>query len=264
MPEPDIEARFTAARSIARKAGELALDYFANLESLSVESKGPQDMASEADHAVEALIRERLKKRFPADGLFGEEGGMDDLGGDEPGLWVIDPIDGTACFVAGIPVWCISIAFLVGDRVEIGVIFDPNADEMFTARHGHGAHLNGIPLKPSDATGFGDGMMGFGYSTRTEVRPVMAILETLLEAGGMFQRNGSGALMIAYVAAGRLIGYYEAHINAWDCLAAIVLVREAGGWTNDFLAGEGLGKGNPIAAAAPGMAAALKALTGLA
>ena len=79
----------------------------------------------------------------------------------------------------------------------------------------------------------------------------------------MYQRNGSGALMLAYVAAGRLLGYYEAHINAWDCLAGIVLVREAGGWTNDFLSGDGLTHGNAVAASAPGLADAMRQLTGL-
>ncbi len=259
MREQDLADRFAAAKSIAREVGAMALVRFRNRDGLAVERKGVQDQVTAVDREVEAAIRARLGALFPDDGVLGEEAG----GAITPRLWVVDPIDGTACFIAGIPVWCVSIAFVDGGEVELGVIYDPNTDELFAACRGHGASLDGAPLRPSPATGFADGSVGVGYSPRTSPGALIDVLEPLLQADGMFQCNGSGALMLTYVAAGRLIGYFEAHINAWDCLAGIALVREAGGWTSDFLAGDGLAKGNPLAAAAPGLAAAMRHLTGL-
>jgi myo-inositol-1(or 4)-monophosphatase len=259
LREQDLADRFAAAKSIAREVGAMALVRFRNRDGLAVERKGVQDQVTAVDREVEAAIRARLGALFPNDGVLGEEAG----GAITPRLWVVDPIDGTACFIAGIPVWCVSIAFVDGGEVELGVIYDPNNDELFAACRGHGASLDGAPLRPSPATGFADGSVGVGYSPRTSPGALVDVLEPLLQADGMFQCNGSGALMLTYVAAGRLIGYFEAHINAWDCLAGIALVREAGGWTSDFLAGDGLAKGNPLAAAAPGLADAMRRLTGL-
>ncbi|UCH74435.1 MAG: inositol monophosphatase [Rhodospirillales bacterium] len=263
MNDAQLVARFEAAQSVSREAGELAISYFRRFGDLQVTAKGLQDMASEADVAVEALIRDRLAARFPEDGFFGEEGGRKDAADSDGGLWVVDPIDGTACFVMGIPVWCVSIAYVDGENVLLGVVYDPNADELFAARRDHGATLNGQPIRASDADSFTNGLVGIGYSTRTAPAPVITFLDRLLAEGGMFIRNGSGALMITYVGAGRLLGYYEAHLNSWDGAAAVAIVREAGGWTNDFLAGDGLLKGNPIAAAAPRLVRGMKQLAGL-
>ena len=263
MNDREVDDRFNAAQMIAREAGALALQYFRRSVGLEVRIKGPQDIVSNADHDVEKLIRNRIEGLFPGDGFLGEESGSTAVDGDLPGLWVVDPIDGSACFVNSIPVWCVSIAFVVGCEIEIGVIYDPNANEMFASRHGSGAHLNGEQIRAGAQTRFDEGTVGIGYSTRTEPKPAVQAIERLLAAGGMYQRNGSGALMLAYVAAGRLLGYYEAHINAWDCLAGIVLVREAGGWTNDFLSGDGLTHGNAVAASVPGLADAMRQLTGL-
>ncbi len=266
MDDARISDRYSVAQAVVREAGDLAMGYFRERGDLVVTSKGAQDRVSNADLAVENLIRERLAARFPDDGFLGEESGPQ-RGGDSAetwaGTWVVDPIDGTDCFVHGIPVWCISIAFVVGSEIEIGVVYDPNANELFSARRGHGAFLDQIPLSPSAATRFTQGIVGMGYSTRSEPAIAVRAIARLLDEGGMFQRNGSGALMITYVAAGRLIGYYEPHINSWDCLAGIALVREAGGWTNDFLADDGLTKGNVIVVAAPGLAEPMRRMSGL-
>lgn len=263
MTETDIEARFAAACVIAREAGGLALSYFRDFTSLTVEIKDDHSEVSEADPAVEKLIGDRLAALFPDDAFFGEETGASGLDGDAPGIWVVDPIDGTACFVAGIPVWCVSIAYVRGGEIEIGVIFDPYAGEMFTVHRGRGAHLNGDPIRCSPATGFSDGMVGIGYSPRTKAAPALAAFERLTGEGGTYICSGTAALMITYVAAGRLLGYYEAHLNSWDCAAALALCRETGCWDNDFLAGDGLTRGNPIAVSAPGLADAMKRVCGL-
>lgn len=258
----ELAIRFDAALAVAREAGDLALGYFRDRVTLEVENKGAQDRVTKADHEVEVLIRDRLLARFPGDGFLGEEGGGG-KSGEALSLWVVDPIDGTECFIEGIPTWCVSIAFVVASEVEIGIVYDPNAGETFAARRGHGTTLNGVPVRASAATSFAEGLVGLGHSTRVEAQTTLEAMDRLLADGGMFIRTGSGALLIAYVAAGRLLAYYEAHINSWDCLAGIVLVREAGGWTNDFLAGDGLLSGNPIATAAPGLEDAIKKVAGL-
>ena len=263
MTEQDIIRRLHAAQTLARDGGQLALRHFRDHENLKVRSKGVQNITSQTDEAVEALIRGRLEALFPEDGFFGEETGAANSGDDGRGIWVVDPIDGTDCFVNGIPVWSVSVAFVLGREIEIGVVYDPNAEEMFVVQRGHGARVNGRPVKPSSATSFRDGVFCVGYSTRREPGPTLDVLGRLLRDGGMFQRNGSAALALAYIASGRYIGYFEYHINSWDCLAGLALIREAGGWTSDFLDGDGLRQGNPLAASAPGLAPAMKELTGL-
>ncbi|WP_114971605.1 inositol monophosphatase family protein [Rhodoferax ferrireducens] len=242
-----IAARYALAQAIARQAGQQALDMFRHRDQLVIESKGLQDMVSAADRDTELYIREQVLARFADDGFLGEEGGLDRP--DAAYLWVIDPIDGTACFVNGMHAWCLSIAVMHARQPVIGVVFDPNSDEMFHACAGQGAFVNQQPMRAHSATHVSDGVLGVGFSHRVPVSAFVPFLDRLLSDGGMFIRNGSGALMLSYVAAGRLIGYYEPHINSWDCLAAIVLVREAGGEVNDFLADNGLHEGNPIIAA---------------
>ena len=270
MDDQALAVRFRAAKDIAREAGQAALDYFRDPDALKVVSKGPQDFVSQADRAVETLIRDRLHELFPDDGFLGEEGGAAEGGTEEggaeegdrdgSGLWVVDPIDGTSNFINRVPLWCVSIAYVRQGRIEVGVICDPNADELFAARRGQGAFCGEARISCSAADSLTQGTVGIGYSTRTPVAPAVDGIRRLLDAGGMYQRNGSGALMLAYVGAGRLLGYLEAHINAWDCLAGILLVEEAGGWTNDFLANDGLLHGNPIIAAAPGVVDAVRAV----
>lgn len=255
-------ARLRAAKEIAREAGRTALAWFRNPDALEVVAKGRQDFVSQADHAVEKLIRERLQGFFSEDGFLGEEGGAAMNNRDADGVWVVDPIDGTTNFINRVPVWCVSIAYVLRGRIEVGVVYDPNADELFAARRGHGAFCGETPISTSAADSLTQGTVGVGYSTRTSGATAVDSIRRLLEAGGIYQRNGSGALMLAYVGAGRLLGYLEAHINAWDCLAGILLVREAGGWTNDFLANDGLRQGNPVIAAAPGVADAVRAVAG--
>lgn len=243
--------RYVLAQAIARLAGQQAYQWFCQRDSLVIESKGLQDMVSAADKDTETLIRAAVTAEYPRDGFLGEEGGLDH--GDAEYLWVIDPIDGTACFVNGMHAWCVSIAVMHRGQPVIGVVYDPNADELFHACAGQGAFVNAQRLQAHLATSVRDGVLGVGFSHRVPVSSFVPFLDRMLTEGGMFIRNGSGALMLSYVAAGRLIGYYEPHINAWDCLAAIVLVQEAGGRVNDFLSGDGLHKGNPIIAAGAGL-----------
>jgi myo-inositol-1(or 4)-monophosphatase len=256
----DARMRLAAAAAIAREAGALGLRYYRGRDQLQIEQKGLQDVVTVADRAVETLIRERLAELFPEDAVLGEEGGL--LGdGGAPGVWVVDPIDGTWCFVNGIGSWCVSIAYVVAGRIELGVIHDPNAQELFAGRRGGGAVLNGRPLQVSPARTLAEGTLGTGFSHRSKPEEIAPLIGRLLAAGGMFQRHGSGALGLAWTAAGRLIGYVEPHMNSWDCLAGILLVEESSGFANDFLADDGLTRGNRVLAGPAALRTALEELT---
>jgi|TARA_R110000751_G_scaffold4113_3_gene19223 myo-inositol-1(or 4)-monophosphatase len=259
----DIAARFEHAVSVVKEAGRVAMDYYRRVDELVVECKdNPLDVVSIADKDVEAVIRRHIAEKFPDDGFLGEEMGIDR--GTNECLWVIDPIDGTACFVNKMPTWVISVALMVGDEAVIGLIYEPNGDELFAACLGQGATVNGTPMKASQVDNVNAGVMGVGMSHRVGSGALVPFITDLLDREGMFIRNGSCALMMAYAASGRLIGYFEPHINPWDCMAGIVLMREAGGWCNGFLqAPDVLEKGAPILVAGPNVAAVLSEMTGV-
>jgi myo-inositol-1(or 4)-monophosphatase len=248
---PEHHIRHEAVRTIAKTAGALALDYFLNRDALVIEAKaGPQDVVSIADRNVETLIREKIAGQFPDDGIMGEEHAP--VTTRSGYTWVIDPIDGTSPFVMGMPDWCVSIAVHDGKEVVASAIFAPRVDDLYHAVKGGGAWLNGRRMAVDAERNVQSGLVGMGANYRIPRAYISTFAERLLDAGGMFFRNGSGALMIAYVAAGRLVGYFEPHINAWDCLAANLMVVEAGGYVAPYCAGGDLTKGDAILAAAPG------------
>jgi myo-inositol-1(or 4)-monophosphatase len=257
----DLDERFEAACAVIREAGALAQDYFERVSSLRVDSKGARDVVTEADVAVEELIRRRLAERFPGDAFVGEETVRS---APEPGqgVWVVDPIDGTQPFVAGMPNWCVSIAFVLDGRIELGLVFAPTHDELFAGGVDRPPTLNGAPVALHPGRALGDGITAVGYSPRIGPAEILPVLERLLEGGGTFFRNGSGALGLCYVACGRLLGYVEPHINSWDCLAGIALIHAAGGRTNDYLAGDALLDGNRLVAGPPAVFDALAAVLG--
>lgn len=245
----DLERRLDLAKSLAREAGEMGLTYFRSIGELVIEQKGTQDLVSNADHEVELFIRRRFSEAFPGDGIVGEE--HDNVPSTSGYTWVIDPIDGTANFVRGIPAWCIAIACVRDDRVEIGVIFEPCHGELFSCARDQGAYLNGKRMHVARTRGLDDGSTGVGMNGRTVPRLVTRFIELLVERGGIFYRNASGALMLAYVASGRLIGYAEPHMNAWDCLAGQLLIAEAGGMIEEQSADDMLLHGGRVIAGSP-------------
>lgn len=257
MHSTDLARRLDAAIAIGRDAGALARDYFGRRATLTVETKGIQDWVSVADRAVEELIRRRLAETFPEDGFLGEESGGS---GGAGAVWVVDPIDGTSMFLRGIAYFCISIALVVEGELELGVIYDPMADELFAGRRGHGAACNGRPMRVSAVSRLRDTVMGIGFSNRRPTGPVADWLKALLAADGSFRQLGAGALMLAHVADGRLDGYYEWHHNSWDALAGLLLCREAGAFTNDFLGDDGLTEGNVVLACGPDIRLPLETL----
>jgi myo-inositol-1(or 4)-monophosphatase len=253
----ELEQRYLAACAIAHEAGWLMRRHYRERSAGKISFKGPQDFLTVVDGAVERLIIDRLSRAFPGDRFVGEEGG----GSFGPRTWVIDPIDGTSNFARGMPHFCTSIAFVDAGKPAIGVIYDPIADELFAARRGGGATVNGRPMRVSGATDIRRATIELGWSTRRPPEVYTETVRRVLSVGGGFHRSGSGALGIAYVADGRNDGYFEAHINAWDALAGLVMVREAGGWANDFLAGDALTEGNAVLACTPGLRVMLQKLT---
>jgi myo-inositol-1(or 4)-monophosphatase len=252
-----LDTRFHVACAIAREAGEIAKRRFVDRGSFTVGFKGPQDYLTEVDAEVERLIATRLHRLFPEDGFIGEEG-EGRIGHEGAPVWVVDPIDGTSNFAHGTPQFCVSIAAIVGREIEIGVIYDPMMDELFAAQRGAGASLNAVPMRASEIKDLKAATIEVGWNMR-QADKYIGMLSRIVALGPAVVRSGSGALGLAYVAAGRRDGYVENHMNAWDCLAAIALIREAGGYASDFLGNEGLRKGNPILACAPGVKDALLA-----
>lgn len=243
--------RTTQAIEIAKQGGSVALGYFRELAKLEIVDKGLQDFVTEADQNVELHIRKLIENAFPDDGIVGEEHEAKE--GTSGYRWVIDPIDGTSNFINAMPVWCVVLAVVKDDATEIGVIHDPNSDETFHAIKGAGATLNGAPVHtPADAA-FHRGSISTGYCNRVSKSRTVAVIAEILSRDGVFHRNGSGALSLAYVAAGRLIGYVEEHMNAWDCIAGQLIIAEAGGRVEDQSADDMIKHGGRVVAASAGI-----------
>lgn len=251
MRDTQILDRLDFAKSLTKQAGEKATTYFQSIGDLLIQQKGVQDLVSNADLEVETFIRERLSKIYPDDGIVGVE--HCDTEGTSGYTWVIDPIDGTANFVAAIPSWCVVLACVHEDQTKIGVVFEPSHNEMFWAVLGGGAFINDDAIKVSPSTSLGTGSTGVGMNGRTATNQTVSYIGKLVQQGGVFYRNASGALMLSYVAAGRLIGYAEPHMNAWDCLAGQLLIAEAGGSIEAQGADDMLANGGRVIASCPGV-----------
>jgi len=255
--DSSMHARDLAAQAIARKAGELAHDYFSRRGTLAVESKGSQDYVSQADRAVEVLIRAELAREFPDDSFFGEETAASFTGGEEH-IWIVDPIDGTHNFLRGAHYYCVSIAYVEQGRREIGVVFDPEHDELFHARREHGAwrtHRGGEErMRASDCASLANALVCLGHHDRFPEPRVMAIRQALMDAGTAVRNMGAGALQLAHVAAGRYDAFVELSLNSWDAMAGLLLIEEAGGFTAPFPGPKGLRTPAPVLGCAAGIA----------
>src|SRR5919106_1585952 len=252
MPDRDLDLRLLTARAVAAEAGKLAYDYFKRRGQLEIERKGMQDLVSVADRAVEDLIRERLGSAFPEDDLLGEEGG----GAERrpgAGLWVIDPIDGTANFLRGMPYWSVALAYLVDGRTEIGVTYDPVHDDLFWARRGAGAWRNERAIRVSERTDPKQAVLGSTYTFKMAVAEYVRLIEGILCAGADHRRMGSTALMMCHVADGRLDGCLTLYCSSWDVIGGLLLVQEAGGVASDFIAENGLLEAGSALAGTPGL-----------
>ena len=177
----DNDARMRFARDLAVRAGELGLSYFRRLDTLTIESKGHQDLVSDGDRDVETFIRAAIAREYPADGIVGEEHA--NVAGTSGYVWVIDPIDGTANFVRGIPAWTVVIAGVKDGALDVGVIQEPSTAETFYGRRGGGAFLNGKPIRTSAATDVTTGSIGTGFSNRRDPHNVARLINLILDDG---------------------------------------------------------------------------------
>ena len=249
-PRDPIRARHAHACDVARHAGAAALEYFDTRATLAIEAKAnPQDVVSRADREVETLIRDAITAAFPDDAILGEEAAP--RPGTSGFTWVIDPIDGTMPFLSGLPHWCVAIAVLQDERTVAAATFAPVSGTLYDAALGDGFRCNGTENSAPLTLGLTDAMTAIGASHRTPAAGIAAVIERLLTAGGAYYRSGSGAMMLADVASGRLAGYYEPHMNAWDCLGGLLMVEEAGGRAAPFDMPRMLTDGAPVLAAAP-------------
>ena len=255
----DVQTRFEVARDVILEAGTLANRYFNRVGSLTVKSKGLHDLVSEADINTERFIRNSFERHFPEDAFFGEESEHNPVHA-ESGLWVVDPIDGTQPFLSGLPNWSISIAYVLNGKLEFGLVYNPPYGEVFVGGKDVPATVNGRPIATHPGADLSEGLVSIGFSPRSSNSLLIDSLTKLLEQRGMLFRNGSGALSLAYVAAGRLLGHVEPHMYSWDCLGAMAIIEAAGGRVNEFLAGDALIKGNRVIAGSPRLFEQLQSL----
>ncbi len=244
----------------ARSAGNLIVRYIDRLDTLSVTSKKRNDFVSEVDRLAEDEIIRILRKAYPSHGILAEETGAHK--GDEY-VWVIDPLDGTTNFLHGFPQFAVSIALKHKGRIEQAVVYDPLRQELFTASRGAGALLNDRRVRVSRLPGLEGALLGTGFPFKMQqhLDAYLAMFKSLFPETAGIRRAGSAALDLAYVAAGRLDGFWEIGLSEWDMAAGVLLVQEAGGLVGDFGGGHDfLATGNVIAGSPKVFAAMVKAI----
>jgi myo-inositol-1(or 4)-monophosphatase len=229
---PDPILLSTAIEAVL-EAGRIQLSYFRS--GVRIDKKGTIDIVTEADVAVEQMFRALIAERFPGHAVVAEEMGQ---GGAKGATheWVFDPIDGTTNFAHGIPFFCASLALEVEGVAQVAAIYDPTRKELYTAERGAGAWLNGEPLRVSSTGTLIDAVVctGFPYSIQNHPDAPVALFGRFLSVSRAVRRFGSAALDLAYVASGRLDGFYETALNRWDIAAGALIVEEAGGLVTGY------------------------------
>ncbi|MGH8131276.1 MAG: inositol monophosphatase family protein [Steroidobacteraceae bacterium] len=240
----------------ARRAGETIVRNLDRVGGVTVSEKSRNDFVSEVDRAAEQVLIATIRKSYPSHGILAEESGQH--GGDEY-TWIIDPLDGTTNFLHGFPQFAVSVACRHRDRVEIGVVLDPLRGELFTAARGDGAQLDGRRLRVTQRPGLEGALIGTGFPYRENrrwLKPYLAMLERVMDGAAGVRRPGAASLDLAYVAAGRLDGFWEVGLAPWDTAAGNLLITEAGGLVAT-LAGTEYRDGGNLVAGCPRVHAAL-------
>ena len=251
--------RIEFAKSLAQEAAELAQRLRREQQGDFIQVKGLQDFVTFADQEVEKLIRTRIADTYPDDAFLGEEDGFSDVKSDN--IWVVDPIDGTTNFMRGLPEWGVSIAWCSDGEIKLGVIAAPDISCLSWAQKGKGAFLNGLPMNVSDCDNIAQSVLLLGRSARTPLPDYLNMLERLIEGGSEYRRNGSAAISLLNVARGLGEAYYEAHLNAWDALAGLILITEAGGTYQADPLHSFLNNGSPVFADNGHLTTTLRAFT---
>lgn len=220
------------------------------MDSLNITSKSANDYVSDVDRQAEHEIIQIIRKAYPDHSILAEESGSH--AGDEF-QWIIDPLDGTTNYLHQFPQYSVSIAVKVRDRLEHAVVYDPLKDELFTGTRGSGAQLNGRRLRVSDAKSLDGALIGTGFPFKDQrnLDPYLEMFKQMIIPTAGIRRAGSAALDLAYVAAGRLDGFWELGLNPWDMAAGIVLIQEAGGLVSDLEGGHAFLESGHVVAANP-------------
>ena len=245
----------------ARKAGSIITRASFDVDKLTIRSKHKNDFVSEVDEAAEEAIVSILRDTYPDHGILAEESGKREAKGDY--VWIIDPLDGTTNFLHGFPQYCVSIALMHKGAPFQAVVFDPNRNELFTASKGAGAFLNDRRIRVSRTDKLDDALMGTGFPFREidNLDDYLRMLKNVMTSTSGIRRPGAAALDLAWVACGRIDGFWEMGLSPWDMAAGALLVREAGGLIGDLEGNEGfLDSGRVVAANSKLFGALLKLL----
>ena len=239
MHQPVVNIALRAAQA----AGRIMEQALVHGAKLPVEEKGQNDFVTAVDRAAEAAIVEQVHKAYPDHALLTEESGLiPGRRGESDTLWIVDPLDGTTNFIHGFPQFAVSIAVQVKGRIEHAVVYDPLRKEEFTASRGRGAQLNGRRLRVSERKGLEGALIATGFPFRAEQMPhidtYLAMFRDVAQQTAGIRRPGAAALDLAYVAAGRVDGFWEFGLKEWDMAAGCLLINEAGGLVSDFAGGE--------------------------
>jgi len=248
------------AINAARKAGDIILRSVDHIDELTITNKNHNDFVTEVDKKAEAEIIYTLRKAFPDHAILAEESGQQD-GNDYQ--WVIDPLDGTTNFLHGFPQFAVSIALKNKGRLEQAVVYDPMRQELFTASRGSGAYLNDRRIRVTKRQSLEGALLGTGFPFKAQqhLDTYLKMFKELFKDTAGIRRPGAASLDLAYLAAGRLDGFWEIGLQEWDIAAGVLLVQEAGGIVGDFSGGHDFLKtGNIVAGHSRVFASIVKAI----
>lgn len=222
----------------ARRAGNLIVRYMDRLDKVNISEKTANDFVTEVDHAAEQEIIDVIHKAHPDHKILAEESGASEH--DHDIQWIIDPLDGTMNYIHGFPHFAVSIACQIKDKIEHAVIYDPIRQEIFTASRGRGAYVNERRIRVSQEKKLNYALIGTGFPFRQhhQLKYYMNIFQEVYPQTSGVRRTGSACLDLAYVAAGRLDGFWELNLKPWDIAAGVLLIKEAGGLVGDIHGGE--------------------------
>ena len=252
----------TMAVKAARKAGSIINRASLDLDRVRISSKGRSDFVTEVDHAAEAAVIDLLKTAYPTHSFLAEESGASHPQGGQDYVWIIDPLDGTTNFIHGFPQYAVSIALQHRGQIEQAVVYDPTRNELFTATRGRGAFMDDRRLRVSNRAHLRDSLIGTGFPFRQleHLDEYVQMFKRITEETAGIRRPGAAALDLAYVAAGRLDGFWEFGLSPWDMAAGSLLIQEAGGMISDFDGGPDFLSSNHVVCGSPKVFEQLRAL----
>lgn len=235
----------------ARSAGDIIVRNMDRLDRIKIVTKQNNDFVSNVDHMAEQAIITTIKQSYPDHGILAEESGTQDESSEYQ--WIIDPLDGTTNYLHGFPQFAVSIALQHKGKLELGVIYDPLSQELFVASRGNGATLNDRKIRVSSHKGLDNALLGTGfpYYDQSYLDTYLETMKALMQRTAGLRRPGSAALDLAWLAAGRIDGFWEFNLKPWDIAAGALIVREAGGIVSDFINADGYLVTGDIIAAAP-------------